>query len=144
VTQRIKSDDCRLNFTGPSGAEEAFGNIQSFELELDLEILRERYVGETADRFDELFKGVNGRAELHLSTKQYFQFTQRVQDRAQRRTAASGKFTATASYTFADGTRARIVVDDIFWGKLPLKTPGGGGYVTASVEFGASGLKRLL
>lgn len=109
-----------------------------------MEILRERYLGETAERKDDMFKGISGRCELHIENSNYFRFTQKVQDRAQRRTAASGKFTATASFAFPDGPRARLVFDDIFFDSLPLRAPGNGAYVAVTIAFECSSLNRLL
>ncbi len=143
AAQRVRSDDVTVSFTGPRGLEDV-GMAQSFETELMLEILEERYLGETAARYDDIFKGVSGKCVLHIPTKGWFTFTQRVQDRAQRRIPAGSKFTCTGSFAFPDGTRARLVFDDIFFEGMPLNVPGGGAYVAVTVSFKCSDVQRLL
>lgn len=142
MSQRLKGDECVMTYTSPAGLEE-IGDISNFTFEMDLEILRERYTGETAERKDELWKGVKGGCELHMENSKMLRFTQIVQDRAQRRTPASAKISCTVSFAFPDGTRARLVFDDIFFGAMPFKIPSGN-YVQATVSWECSTLKRFL
>jgi hypothetical protein len=126
------------------GDEPGLADVQSFEAELMLEILEEGYLGETANRFDDIFNGVSGNAELHIETSDYFRFTQRVQDRAQRRTAASGKFVVKANFDFANGTRARLNFEDVFFEGLPVTVGARKDYVKVKVSWKCSNVRRIL
>jgi len=141
---RVKGQESTVAFAGPTGEEQGFANVQSFEAELMMEILQEGYLGSTADEFDDIFNGVSGKCELHVSSKEYFRFTQRVQDRAQRRTAASGKFTVKSTFNFPDGTRARLSFEDVKFEGLPLSVGGRKEYVKASVSWKCSKIRRIL
>lgn len=144
MAQRIKGQEVVLGFTSPDGDQEGLEDVTNFEAELDLEILEEGYLGESANRYDDIYRGVTGSAELHLETSDYFRFTERVQDRAERRTAASGKFTATASFQFPGGERVRLTFEDIFFGALPIRIPSRSEYVTVSISWKGQRMRRVL
>jgi hypothetical protein len=144
MSQRIKGQEVVIGFTNPEGDQDGLTDITSFEAELDIETLQEGYLGETADRYDELYHGVSGQAELHLQTADYFRFTERVQDRAERRTPSGGTFTATATFAFPNGTRARVTFEDIFFGAFPLRVPARGEYVTVTISWKCQRIRRVL
>ena len=128
----------------PDGSATGLEDVSSLEAELQLEVLREGYLGETVDRRDDIYRGVTGRCELHLESSDYFKFTQQVQDRAERRSPAAGKFNATASFKFPNGERARITFENIFFGALPVRVPDRAGYVTVTVAWECERIRRVL
>lgn len=143
MSQRLKGQETVISFVGPTGDEEGLQDVSSFEAELMIDNLQEGYLGETADRFDDIFMGVSGRVEIHMETPQYFRFTQRVQDRAQRRTPASGKFNAKARFRFPNGTSFRLTFEDIFFEGLPLRAPTRSDYVQATIAWKCSNVRRV-
>lgn len=144
MAQRIKGQEVTVSFTNPDGSQEGLEDVLSFEWEMDMEILRERMLGETADRFDDIFKGITGSMEIQLETQEYFRFQQRVQDRAERRTPATGVFNATASFQFPNGQRPRLTFENLFFGPLPNPVSGSAAYVTATINFGCQRVRRVL
>lgn len=137
MSQRIKGQEVRVTMVAPTGTVEAIGSggVSSFELEFKTEILSEGYLGETTERKDDIFKGVSGRMEIHLDRQSYFRFVQAVLDRSQRRSAAEARFNVLTSLTFPNGERPRVLLEDIFFGPLPVNVGGRDEYVTATVEF---------
>jgi hypothetical protein len=144
MAQRIKGQEVSLSFVGPSGSEDGLADVLNFEAELQMEILREGYLGETVDRRDDIYRGVSGRCELHLESGAYFRFTQRVQDRAERRTPADGQFLAMASFQFPNGERVRLSFENIFFDALPIRAPERAGYVTVTVAWECERMRRIL
>lgn len=144
MAQRIKGQEVELGFVDPQGNDEPIGDVASFEAELDIEILQEGYLGETSDRYDDLFHGVSGTAELHLETARLFAFSELVERRSKRRDPASGRFNASASFQFPNGTLVRISFEDIFFGPFPIRTPARGEYVTTTVQWKCSNIRRIL
>lgn len=144
MAQRIKGQEVTLNITDPDGGDEPLGDVTSFEAELDIEILTEGYLGETSNRYDDIFHGVSGKVELHLETVRLFRFSELVEARAKRRSPASGKFNAQATFQFPNGEQARISFEDIFFGAIPISTPARGDYVTVTVQWKCSNITRLL
>jgi hypothetical protein len=144
MSQRLKGQETTLSFTDPDGLVENLGDIKSFEAELDIQILEEGYIGDTANRFDEIYNGSGGNAEMHLENSKWFSFTNKVQERATRRSPAGGKFAITSSFAFADGTRVRVTFEDVFFGPFPLKVGGRAEYVSATVTWKCSEITRVL
>jgi hypothetical protein len=140
---RIKGQEVVLGFTNPEGDQDGIDDVLSLELELDIEILEEKYLGKTSNDFDDIFNGISGQCEVHMRTVDYFRFQERIQDRAERRTAAAGVFTATAAFNFPNGTRARLTVEDLFFGPSPIKVGSRSEYVSGTISFKASRLRRV-
>jgi len=144
MAQRIKGQEVVVGFTNPDGDQEGIEDVLSLEAELDVETLSEKYLGRTADEFDDIYNGVSGQVEVHMQTVDYLRFSERVQDRAERRTAAAGEFTATASFQFPSGARARLTFENIFFGALPLKVSGRNEYVSGTIQWKCSRIRRVL
>lgn len=142
MTIRLKGQETKLGFNSPDGDEDV-GEVKSFEAELDIQILEEGYLGQVANQFDDIFNGVSGSVELHIRNADYFRFTQKVQDRAQRRTSAEGKFSATSTFNFPTGQRVRLTFEDIFFGPLPLRAPSRAEYVTVTISWKGSSIRRV-
>lgn len=141
---RLKGQEVKVGFTNPDGDQEGLDNVLSLEAELDIEILTEKYLGQTANQFDDIYNGVQGQVEIHMATTDYLAFTQRIQDRAERRTPAAGVFNATASFAFPNGERARLTFEDIFFGALPVRANSRSDFVTATIQWKCSRLRRVL
>lgn len=138
MPQRIKGQETRVTFTGPNGLEEGLSDVQDLEVELQMEVLTEGYLGETTNRRDDIFNGATGRVNIHLETSEYFRFAERVKNRAQRRDAASGRFDILTSLSFPNGERVRVLFEDAFFGALPLRVGGRGEYVQATINWETS------
>ena len=144
MAQRLKGQEVVIGFTSPDGDQQGLENITSFEAELDIETLQEGYLGKVADDYDDIFHGVNGQMEFHMESSQYLSFQQKVQDRAQRRSSAEGVFTATATFNFPNGQRARLTFENLFFGALPLKVSGRSAYVQGTIQWKCSDVRRVL
>ena len=144
MAQRIKGQETVIGFTSPDGDQEGLEDVVSFEAELEVETLTEQYLGKTTDDFDDIFHGCSGQMEIHMRTSAYLRFTQKVQDRAQRLTSADGQFTATSTFNFPNGTRARLTFENLFFGALPIKVGGRAQYVTGTIQWKCSNLRRVL
>lgn len=143
MAQRIKGQEVEVTWTGPTGLEEGFTAVSNFEVSVQEELLTENYIGETTARRDDQYNGIRGRLDMHLENTEYFNFVQRVKDRSQRRNAADGQFNLIAVLNFPNGERKRIVVQNAFFGELPLNVGSRSEYVQATVEFEASDFTYL-
>lgn len=143
MAQRVKGQENRLVMTGPNGVEEGLGDVKSSEAEIDLEVLEEHFLGETAARYDDIYNGCNGNMELQIESRAFMDFIGRVQDRAQRRLPADSKFMLTSAFSLPNGTRIRLCFEDLFFGPMPLRTPSRKEYVTLRVEWKCSTLRRI-
>jgi hypothetical protein len=143
MAQRIKGQETVIGFTNPDGDQEGLEDILDFEAELDMEILEEKYLGKTSNDYDDIFNGVSGQVQLHMRTVDYFRFQERIQERAERRTAADGTFSATAAFNFPSGIRVRITFEDLFFGPSPIKVGGRSEYVSGTIAWKCSRIRRV-
>lgn len=120
--------------------------IRSFSAELKLNMLEEGYLGQTTDQYDDIFTGCKGDLEMHISKADAFQLGFDIVDRSRNRgrdPAANYKFTAKSSFQFPDGTRVRIMFDDLFFEGVPINVGGRADYVTLRLSWGCSEAKRI-
>ena len=143
MSQRIKGQETVVGFTDPDGDVDELGDVRSMDIELDQEILEEHYLGKTTADFDDIYNGAGGNIELHISTVAWLQFTEKVQQRAQRRTAAGGKFSITTSLQFGSGARARLTFEDVFWGPMPMNIGGRKEYITVKLTWKGGEMRRV-
>lgn len=137
MAQRIKGQEVRVTVVTPTGTEQSIGGggISSFEIEFQTEILSEGYLGETTERKDDIFRGVSGRMSFHIDRPGYFAFVRQVTDRSQRRSPADARFNVLASLEFPSGETSLVLLEDVFFGPLPVNVGGRDEYVEATVEF---------
>lgn len=140
---RLKGQEVTIGFTTPTGDQEGLEDVVDFEVELDIEILEEGYLGQTAKQYDSIYHGVSGKASFHMAADDYFDLAEKVQNRAERRTPAGGKFTATATLAFPSGRRVRVTFEDIHFGAFPMRFSGRSDYVQASVNWKGERIRRV-
>jgi hypothetical protein len=145
MAQRVKGLECSLALSTPDGAnEEVFDDIIETELNMDMEILEKQYLGQTGAKFDDLFKGFSGTSKIHMESSTFFSLTEKIQDRATRRTPADGVFSLSFTVNFPSGSVARLTAEDIFFGTIPMKIAGQAEYVECELPWKCSTLRRIL
>jgi len=141
--KRIRGQEVLISVTGPQGNITSIDAVQSFEAEHEIDILSEGYLGEVAERKDEIFMGISGKLELHIAKVEYLAFAQQVIDKAQRRIPATTVFNITATLSFPDGRVVRAIYRDVAFGTIPLSVGGREEYVSTSIEFQGSTVRFL-
>lgn len=141
---RIKGQETVMTLVGPNGDIGAFDHIQSLDFSLNLDLLEEGYLGQTANEYDEIYNGISGNVTAHLSNNDYWTFQEEVQNRAERRSPAGTQFNLTTQFTFPTGEIARVVIEDIHFGSIDTNVGGRDEYVEVSFEFNATRLQRIL
>ncbi len=143
MAQRIKGQEVRVVMVSPSGTETSLSDVQSFEVEPQMEVLSEGYLGETTERKDDIFKGCSGSMEINLESADFFKFQQAVIERSQRRTPAAARFNVISTLAFPNGERVRILLEDIFFGAPPVNVGSREDYVSVSLDFECSNVTYL-
>lgn len=144
MAQRIKGQEVTVAFTTPEGDFVDFTDVLSGSFTVENEILEESYLGETSNRYDDIYNGISGSVELHLQNNQFVTFINLVQDRSERRQPAAGQFNVSFTMAFPNGNRARIVCEDVSWGAIPVGIDGRSDYVKFSLEFKCSRQRRVI
>ncbi len=135
--QRIKGQEVELILVVNGIPQQTTTDVRSFELAVKTDPLEEGYLGETTDRYDEIYKGVRGRMELHFENQDVLSIIQSIIDRARRRTPGT-QINAKGTLNFPNGQRPLAIVNDIFFGELPINFPSRSDYGTVSLDFQAA------
>lgn len=142
MSQRIKGSEVGVVITSDDGVERSIDAVGSLEITVQIELLTEGYLGETTNRRDDIFNGVEGSLELHLERGQFFALVEKIKDRASRRTPGA-RFDLVSIFAFPNGDRVRGVIGDVYFGEIPINTGGRGEYVSSTINFGASDIRFL-
>lgn len=135
--QRIKGQEVVIDVISPGGREVTLGDVVSASLTFQFDVLKQRLLGETTDRKDDIFRGVEGEMEVQLEQAAALEFVGRVKDRATRRSSASEVFAVTMTLEFPEGGSARVQLSPVYFGNIPINVGGGDEYVTLSLTFEA-------
>lgn len=141
--QRIKGQEVTVSLSDPDGGSDSIGDVSNFESETLLEILEEDYLGETTTRTDEIYNGESGRMDLHLEQEEWWRLQQKIVDRARRRAAAAGVFNITAAFAFPNGRRVRLTYENVHFGGQPIRVSDRKSYVTVTLAWRCSGIRRV-
>lgn len=136
ANQRIKGQEATLFLTQGSAPVLSFDSIQDAEITVKLSKLEEGYLGETSDRYDEVFMGIDGTFTCHLTTGAVYDVIQAIIDRARRRVPGA-VFSFKMTLQFPDGERKRIVIPNIFFDAIPNSIPKRDQYVSLKLTFSA-------
>lgn len=140
MSDRVKGQEVSILFTGPEGEIELAAR-QSFEATVLLDTLSEGYLGETTERKDDVYRGIEGRLSIHLETDAYLTLIQTAKERSQRQRA--GVFNLSAVMSFPDGAIRRVFIEDVKFGNFPLNVGGRDEYVTGEINFAADDFRTL-
>lgn len=129
---RIKGQETSVQVLVDNVPQLTLFDIRSFESSELLAIIAEGYLGETTQRYDEVYNGFSFRLEAHIETRDYLDFRAAVVNRARRRTPGV-RINIKTTLAFPGGPRVRVVLKDVHFGEMPLNIPGRAEYVTVSL-----------
>lgn len=131
---RIKGQETEIVFIENNVPLTTLADVKSFEVEIQLEILKEGYLGETTDRRDSVYRGFSGKMEAHFETRDVLSFATRLVDKARRRVPGA-RVNCKTTLNLPDGDRVRVVLKDLEFGPIPLNVAGRTDYVSVSLSF---------
>jgi hypothetical protein len=138
-TRRLRGQEVSVIIVADGQILKTITKVQSVEINTEVKILEEGYLGETVNRYDEILIGYNGKLKFHLDNPDYVDFFQLLTERAARR--REFKVNITATFAFANGQVRRGQLQDVAFGDLPLSAGGRAEYVQSSLNFKGSVLK---
>lgn len=131
--QRIKGQEVTILITDDGNLEDTLTDIQNFNLEAQFEIKAQGYLGEKTNRKDEVYNGCKFDLELNLHKQDWFNFQQKIKDRAQRNTP-DVVFNITGVFAFPNGETPTLLIPDVHFGAQPLSVSARGDYVKVKLE----------
>ena len=138
--QRIKGQEVDITMTLNGAPYGNITDVRSFEINIELDLMSEGYMGETTERKDSIFKGVTGKMEMHVSHPDVL----KLMDTLVSKAARSGKFAASKVNIFATlrmvsiGKSPKVQLLDVEFGAIPLNFASRSDYGTVSLDFACS------
>lgn len=133
--QRIKGQEVSIAITVDGALQTQIDTIQSAEIEFELDLLEEGYLGETSDRVDSVFKLIRIQITGHTNSQAYIELADAIAARAQRRAGGLVRVDLVGSFAFPNGDFPSIVIPDVFFEGIPFNI----GARDEFVEFTLSG-----
>jgi hypothetical protein len=135
--QRIKGQETVISIVRDGVLEAELTDIQSFNATLMLELIQQGYLGETSDRFDEVFKGSKFDFEMHHHSQDWVTFNKALIDRARRRTP-NVVINVQSTFNFPNGDTPTWAWPDAFFGEVGVNLPGRAEYMKTKYQGGCS------
>lgn len=136
MAQRLKGQEVSIRIV-TDGVTEELNTFSNFNDEIALELKEAGYLGEVTNRFDEILNGYGGDMELNLQKASWLTLTQRIRDRAQRRTPGT-VFNIVRTDLFPNGDSIMFIYKDVSWGPVPTSVSSRGDYVKPKLQFKCS------
>jgi hypothetical protein len=114
--------------------------VRSLEATFKFEKKEEGYLGETTDRYDEVYKGIDGKLDFHLENADSLALVGAIRDRARNRRSGI-KINVKATFNFPNGSTPRLVFRDIHFGDIPLSFGSRADYGMMSVPWSCDDAK---
>lgn len=112
--------------------------IKNFTFQTDQRILSEGYLGETAQRQDEIFDGTSGSFLVHPEDQVPFELQRLIADRSQRRIAVDEEVNATFRVNFPNGQAPKITLPDMHFDPIPFNVGNRDAYTEMSFSYKTS------
>jgi hypothetical protein len=109
--------------------------VKSLTFETRQRIITEGYLGESAQRQDEIFDEVGGSIALHLEGADILLLQQAVVQRSSKRSANPTKISINFRAQFPNGIVARFTVPDVKFDPIPFNVSGRDAYVDTTLTY---------
>lgn len=141
--QRIKGQEVSIAITVDGALQTQINTVQSAEIEFELDLLEEGYLGETSDRVDSVFKLIRVNLEGHANNQAYLELADAIAARAQNRAGGVTQIDIIGSFAFPNGDFPSVVVPDVYFEGIPFDIGGRGEFVSFTLSGKASDYKII-
>ncbi len=139
----IKGQETLFTLTSPGGLEETIDKIKDASFTFDMEIITEQYLGQVADEFDDIFRGVSVELTFNIRSPKVFDLVERIVSRAQRRSAANETFSVCSNLKFPNGERRRMLFPDLKFAEIPANIGARDEYAEGKFSMKGSSYRKL-
>lgn len=136
--QRLFGKEVSIRLTRNGALLREITAIKNFSFEPRQRIVTEGYLGETANRQDEIFEEVGGSFVVHPEGMEALDLQRLIFERSSRRIANDEKVSSTFRLQFPSGIVARITIPDMKFDPIPLNASQRDAYVEMSFTYKAT------
>jgi hypothetical protein len=120
TAQRVKGQEVSIAITVDGALQTQIDTIQSAEIEFEIELMEEGYLGETSDRVDSVFKLIRLNLTGHANSQAYLELADKIAARARNRAGGAVRIDVVGSFAFPNGDFPSIVIADVFFENIPF------------------------
>ncbi len=135
AAQRIKGQQVALAIIVDNALQTNIDTIQTAELEFEIDLMEEGYLGETSDRVDSVYKLTRVNVTGHTNSKAYVDLAVAIVNRARNRAGGAVRISIAGTFVYPNGDLQSLVLPDVFFESIPLSIGGRDEFV----EFTLSG-----
>ena len=132
--ERIKGQEVRVVLVVNRRPVTTVSACRSLDFGFDQEIKSEGYLGETSERKDTIFKGIDGKLEFHLEGRELLDIAAYTVEISRRR-VASAKVNLQFALRFPGARPVQVIAPNVVFGKWPFQIGGRAEYVSVSVDW---------
>lgn len=137
--QRIKGQETTILVIIDGELRQRIDTIQSFDLEFEMDLLEEGYLGEVANRFDSIFNGVKVEMSGHMTSREMLDVADAIVGRAQNRTGGATRIDVSVTLKFANGDLPSVLLPDVFFETVPFNNGARDEYIEFTLSGKCSG-----
>lgn len=143
ANKRLRGEQVTIKLIQNGAPVEDWRAIASGSLTCKNDVLEEEFLGETAPRFDAIFKGWSMDLELQMESAAEETFVDAVQAKNQRRAGAPVRFDIVWTNSYPTGQVTLRVLEDIEFGEFKIDAGGRADYVKLSFDGSCSQATRV-
>lgn len=134
---RLKGQEVSIRVIDSGTMVASLDSITSFNEEMKSEIKEDGFLGEVANRFDDIFNGFGGDFEAQFRRADVTNFQTRVQERQQRK-VVTRVFNIVRTDLYPDGTSTVFTYIDVKWGAMSTSAGSRTDFVKLKTSFACS------
>lgn len=135
---RLLGQEVTIRLTQDGNLLSEITSIKDWTFEVRTRILSEGYLGETANRQDEIFEECGGSFTVHPEGTEILSLQRAIFERASRRSVNATRIQSTFRCQFPSGVIARITIPDMFFGPMPFNAGSRDAYVAMNFTYASS------
>lgn len=133
-SQRIKGQEISIKVIQAGTVLASLDSIVNFNEDVMLEIKAAGYLGEFANRFDEIMNGFGGDFEMHTTNANWTLWQDAVIAKAQREDPTI-QFNVVRTDFYPNADSVIYTYTDVHWGAMPTNISSRGDYVKVKGQF---------
>ena len=141
MAQRAKGQNTTITIY-QGGAALASFPVKSATFTLKLDTSEEGYLGESTDRTDQTFKGIEGDLTIHYENEGIYVLADAIVQKARDLTAGP-VFAVRTQLNMPSGATPSIQADDVAFGDIPFEFSGRTEFNSVKLSFKSSSVKIL-
>ena len=134
---RLRGQDVEVRIVANGTLENSITAVATFDETFKLEKKEDGFLGETNNRYDHIFQGIEGKLEFHVNSNDWMLFQNVIKLQAQRKTPNT-QINLTRTDYYANGQTSIITYADCKFGPSPTSVAGRGEFVKVSLDFSCS------